>query len=116
MEMRRTPGSWWVRTAIGTALVLSATVGPILAAPAGAQQTGADVLHGTRFDDCLRGLGGPDRLFGRRGNDTLFGGHGDDVLRGGPGRDHMIGGPGFDTCYGRSGETFVSCELIKKGA
>jgi Ca2+-binding RTX toxin-like protein len=58
-----------------------------------------DRLDATRFTDDA------DNLYGNTGNDTLDATDGD-------GLDTLNGGKGTDTCYGDTGDEFVSCEVI----
>ncbi|MGB0498537.1 MAG: Hint domain-containing protein [Rubricella sp.] len=93
--------------------VLSATIDPPGAAPAGdilasplIGQLGAAVT-GLEGNDVLSGGAGDDELYGQGGNDTLTGGAGADTLDGGDGNDTLNVGSG-DTATGGSGDdTFV---------
>jgi Ca2+-binding RTX toxin-like protein len=56
----------------------------------------ANIIHGTRGNDTIRGGGETDRLRGGLGNDSLSGDGGNDILAGGEGNDWLQGGAGND--------------------
>ncbi len=58
---------------------------------------GVENLHGSMFNDSLRGNASANLLVGHAGNDTMIGRGGDDVLIGGSGGDRLIGAAGIDT-------------------
>ncbi len=53
-------------------------------------------VHGSDFNDVIRGDAGTNRLVGRDGDDRLIGGAGRDILLGGRGGDDLNGGSGDD--------------------
>jgi Ca2+-binding RTX toxin-like protein len=53
-------------------------------------------VHGSLYDDILRGDDGNNQLHGDSGYDVLRGRFGDDTLTGAAGNDTLIGGPGQD--------------------
>ncbi|KIC45449.1 hypothetical protein RA29_20630 [Tateyamaria sp. ANG-S1] len=55
-----------------------------------------DDLRGDAIDNLLWGWNGNDRLHGRDGDDDLRGGNGNDILWGGNGADRLDGGAGID--------------------
>ncbi|CTQ34811.1 hypothetical protein [Jannaschia rubra] len=70
-------------------------------------------LHGSAFNDDLRGdalantlwgWDGNDALHGRDGADHLLGGKGNDSLWGGTGADRLVGEQGKDILYGGAGD------------
>jgi len=64
---------------------------------------GSDTLVGNAGDDLLIGGAGNDPLFGSSGNDELQGGYGNDYLYGGFGNDILKGGAGYDNLIGGFG-------------
>ncbi len=93
---------------------------------------GADTLvadenvHGSNFNDVIRGNAGPNTLLGSNGNDyvnglagndivqgdagidRVYGDVGNDLARGGVGNDTIVdGGPGIDRVYGDAGNDLV---------
>ena len=54
-------------------------------------------VHGSAYDDVLKGSSGTNRLVGRDGDDKISAGGGDDYLVGGRGADVLNGGGGRDT-------------------
>ena len=83
--------------------------------------TNVENVHGTRFDDTIRGNQFANRLYGRAGQDTIRGAAGDDGLFGGiandtlfgeAGNDALAGNTGTDTCHQGAGTgPKTSCEL-----
>jgi probable HAF family extracellular repeat protein len=71
-------------------------------------EDGNDTIHGSAFDDILRGGDNADTLYGYGGDDKLEGGSGADVLYGGEGNDMLAGHTGADTLYGGPGDDFLS--------
>ncbi|HRA73021.1 MAG TPA: hypothetical protein PLB11_09385 [Flavobacterium sp.] len=53
-------------------------------------------LHGSKFNDDLRGDAGANTLWGSEGNDILNGRIGNDILSGGSGADSFIFARTFD--------------------
>ncbi len=95
------------------ALLATAAVALLFAAPAAASSAAPctivgtpanDTLIGTEGDDVLCGLGGADVLIGGGGNDVLHGGPGHDTLEGGPGDDELRGGDHGDLLLGGAGD------------
>lgn len=64
---------------------------------------GNDIIYGRGGNDTLIGGWGSDRLLGGAGNDTLLGGFGRDTLRGDEGNDTLYGGDDNDQLYGGDG-------------
>ena len=62
-----------------------------------------DVIRGNSLDNYLYGSDGDDTLYGMAGNDTLDGSYHDDRLYGGEGVDTLYGGNGTDTLHGDNG-------------
>ncbi|MBP0484312.1 calcium-binding protein [Sagittula salina] len=60
-------------------------------------------LHGSAYNDDLRGDAGANLLWGWNGHDKLHGRDGDDDLRGGDGNDILYGGNGADRLDGGAG-------------
>lgn len=79
-------------------------------------------IHGSVWNDRLRGMEGDDLLRGLMGRDLIEAGQGDDSLVGGTGNDTLVGGGGRDTAIvlgrmsdyaltvGQSGETYLTHE------
>lgn len=74
------------------------------------------IVHGTRFDDVIRGEDsfefddsecGCDFLYGHDGNDLLEGRAGNDYLYGGDGADRLVGGAGSDDLFPGRGRDVV---------
>lgn len=77
-------------------------------------------LHGSRYNDDLRGdtganvlwgWDGHDHLHGRNGNDDLRGGNGNDILWGGNGADRLDGGAGIDRAQYYSTDSSLIADL-----
>jgi Ca2+-binding RTX toxin-like protein len=60
-------------------------------------------LHGSNFNDRLRGDAGDNTIWGAEGGDILTGRGGDDRLLGGEDNDILIGGEGADALLGGTG-------------
>jgi hypothetical protein len=64
------------------------------------ERTGTNIgntIHGSDFNDEVKGLAGEDTLIGHDGNDRMSGGNHNDTLVGGEGADAMGGNRGADT-------------------
>ncbi|MDO8327913.1 MAG: calcium-binding protein [Cypionkella sp.] len=64
---------------------------------------GIERVHGSAFNDTLRGDAADNRLFGFEGADDLSGAAGNDILLGGAGNDSLSGGDGDDELLGEAG-------------
>ncbi|MBD2156993.1 SBBP repeat-containing protein [Leptolyngbya sp. FACHB-16] len=71
------------------------------------ENTGDEILRGTRAAEVINGQDGNDQIFGNGGTDTLLGGTGDDLIYGGSKADHIFGGSGDDTIYGKGGRDVI---------
>ena len=72
---------------------------------------GNDLLAGLDGADYLDGGEGQDTLLGGTGHDILLGGNGDDSLAGSVGRDLLVGGMGGDQLAGDDGEDLLLCGM-----
>lgn len=72
------------------------------------EDTVADDLLGTLFDDTLSGLGENDTISGDAGNDVISGGAGDDEATGDAGADTLSGDAGNDSLQGGAGADSVN--------
>ena len=70
---------------------------------------GADIIHGTGFDETIDGGAGADKIYAGAGADTLSGSAGSDLLQGGTGNDtYLFGrGGGRDVLWDESGTDTV---------
>ncbi len=70
---------------------------------------GADLFHGTGFNEAIDGGAGADRIYAGAGADTLGGGTGSDLLEGGTGDDAYLFnlGDGRDVLWDESGTDTV---------
>ncbi|WP_374580795.1 DUF4214 domain-containing protein [Pseudoduganella sp.] len=69
-----------------------------------------ETLHGTAWNDELRGHSGADALYGGAGDDILAGSGGDDQLYGGAGYDMLDGGAGRDHAWFGAGRAAYALE------
>ncbi len=69
--------------------------------------TSIEGVHGTDFDDVIRGDSGDNRLVGYEGDDTVSGAGGDDIILTDEGNDSIEGGAGNDEIWGGAGNDTI---------
>ena len=101
-------------------LLLTAALGLLPAASAGAQSTcnglpativGAapGLINGTAGDDVILGTIGADQIFGLGGNDVICAGRGDDTVDGGADADTFVWNPATAAIWSRAEPGMTRC-------